>query len=74
MSRSRKKSPAGGNCTARSDRYGKTMGHRRTRHEVSLALKFDLDAPSRKLTENPWTYPKDGKQWYGYGRPELIRK
>lgn len=74
MSRSRKKSPAGGNTVANSDRLGKSFAHRRTRRKARLAILAGAEPPSPRLTENPWDYPKDGKRWYGYGRPELLRK
>jgi CRISPR/Cas system Type II protein with McrA/HNH and RuvC-like nuclease domain len=74
MSRSRKKFPAGGNTVADSDRLGKSIAHRRTRRKARLAVLAGEEPPSPRLTENPLDFPKDGKRWYGYGRPELMRK
>jgi len=75
MSRSRKKSPAGGVTTAASDKADKTRAHQRTRRAVKEALQSGAEeAPDRRLTENTWSYAKDGKAWFGPGRPELMRK
>ena len=75
MTRSRKKNPAGGVTTAESDKVDKAAAHRRTRHAADHALRAGAeDAPDRKQTENPWSYAKDGKRWYGEGKPALLRK
>lgn len=75
MSRSRRKSPAGGMTTAVSDKPGKVLGHRKTRRAARSALiQGNEPAPTIKATENPWSYPKDGKTWFGDARPELLRK
>ncbi len=74
MSRSRKKSPAGGITTSPSDKPGKVVAHRKTRRRVRVALTSGDDLPDRKQTENPYAYPKDGKRWYGKDDPVLRRK
>jgi hypothetical protein len=75
MSRSRKKSPAGGVTTAASDKGDKTRAHQKTRRAAKQALRSgEEDCPDRKATEQVWSYAKDGKAWHGAGRPELMRK
>jgi hypothetical protein len=75
MARSRKKRPAGGITTAASEKADKTQAHRRTRRSAAAALaRGDEPEPSIRQTENPWSYSKDGKQWYDDPRPGLLRK
>jgi len=75
MSRSKKKSPAAGVTTAASDKEDKTRAHQRTRRAAKQALRAGAeDCPDRKATEPVWSYAKDGKTWFGPGRPELMRK
>jgi hypothetical protein len=75
MARSRKKNPAGGITTSPSDKPGKVPAHRKTRRLVRVALAIGGDdLPDRKQTEKPYSYPKDGKRWYGEGDPVLRRK
>lgn len=75
MSRSRKKNPAGGVTTAASDKDDKTRAHQRTRRAAKQVLRAGEEyCPDRKTTEQVWSYAKDGKAWYGPGRPELMRK
>jgi hypothetical protein len=75
MTRSRKKNPAGGITMSASDMPGKVQGHRKTRRAVRSALASSRDElPDRKKTENPYSYPKDGKRWYGKRDPAARRK
>jgi hypothetical protein len=75
MSRSRRSSPAGGMTSAPSDKPGKVIGHRGERRAVRIALqRGDESLPARGSLDNPASYPKDGKAWYGTGRPRLLRK
>jgi hypothetical protein len=75
MARSRKKNPAGGITVAASDKADKVLAHRRTRRAGASALRAGADvAPDPRQTENPYSYAKDGKRWFGAGKPELLRK
>lgn len=75
MTRSRKKRPAGGVTAATSDKLDKKRAHRRTRRVTNATLaRGDEPICDIRLTENPWSYAKDGKRWYGPGDPRLLRK
>lgn len=74
MSRSFRKTPIAGIATAVSDKAAKTIGHRQARAAERGAMARGEDPPSPKAHGNPWSAPKDGKRWYGYGWPELMRK
>lgn len=67
MSRSRRKTPIGGNTTARSDRSGKRQAHRSVRAHVRHWLMRGDDVPDDREVKanNPWGWPKDGKTWHG---------
>jgi hypothetical protein len=61
--------------TAPSDKAEKVTGHRRERRAVRTALhKGDEVLPARATLDNPASYPKDGKVWYGPANPTLLRK
>lgn len=67
MSRSRRKNPAGGVTTAKSDKEGKRADHKRYRayaEDLVRKEKYD-DICDRKIKECVWNWPKDGKIWYG---------
>lgn len=74
MTRSVRRTPITGVTTAVSDRPGKALAHRRTRVAARCALAQGDEPPDRRLTEDPWDYPKDGKLWHGRCRPGLLRK
>jgi hypothetical protein len=75
MSRSRRKNPIVGMTSAESEKIDKARAHRRTRRLAAAVLSCgDEPSASIKLTENPWTYAKDGKQWLSEVKPELLRK
>lgn len=66
MTRSRRSTPIIGHTTARSDKPGKKIYARQTRHRVKQALheKQDGDAiETRHHRSGAWEFPKDGKQW-----------
>lgn len=69
MSRSYKKHPGGGITTSVSDKTGKVMAHRRYRHYYKDKIRHeeydDIEPPEYK--EEPWDYPKDGKQYWPEG-------
>lgn len=63
--------------TASSDKPWKVMGHRAARREARQLLRATEDGdvtPHPKKHGNPWSAPKDGKVWYGWSRPDLLRK
>jgi hypothetical protein len=74
MSRSFRHVPITGITTAASDRPGKVLGHRRSRAAARTAMAAGAEAPSHRLTENPWTYPKDGKRWWRSPEARWLRK
>lgn len=78
MSRSRRKSPAGGIATARSDKAFKRIGSRKVRVAERGALATGADIPDRRAVTSPWTWPKDGKRWFGAEmaaeHPGIVRK
>lgn len=77
MSRSRKKCPAGGIAKAESDKFGKVMASRAVRRETQRILKATSDGdavPDARQLGDPWTWPKDGKKWFGPRYPEVRRK
>jgi len=76
MARSRKKTPAGGNTVAKSDQPWKRQSSRILRRRVREAIcdgRFDA-LPDERLVRDSCTWPKDGKQWYGFSDPKLLRK
>lgn len=76
MSRSYKKNPCGGITTSMSDKPGKKIDHRRYRHYYKEMIRHenydDIEPPEYK--ENPWNWPKDGKQWWHEKNNEWMRK
>lgn len=74
MSRSRRRTPVAGSAVAASDKPAKVAGHRRARAALRAALAHDAEPPHRLAYGNPWGAPKDGKSWFGFGRPEVMRK
>jgi hypothetical protein len=76
MSRSRKKSPAGGITTAVSEKSDKQMASRVARRVVREALARDPDGllPEKREVSDVWTFAKDGKAWYGSEDPRWLRK
>lgn len=69
MSRSYKKHPGGGITTAVSDKPWKKIDHRRYRHYYKNKIRHeeydDIEPPEYK--EEPWGWPKDGKQYWAEG-------
>lgn len=74
MSRSRRRTPVFGNTVAGSEKQDKVAAHRRTRRAERTALAVGREPPDRRLTEDPWTWAKDGRQWVPDPRPELMRR
>lgn len=75
MSRSRRKTPITGMTCAKSEKADKQAAHRRTRVAARCMLaRGDEAPPPVRLTENPWSYAKDGKRWCGRRNPRLLRK
>ncbi len=69
MSRSSKAKPHGGWTTAASDKPGKVIDHRRYRKYANdLANVDDWDhIAASKIKEDPYNWPKDGKQYWPEG-------
>lgn len=78
MSRSRKRSPAGGITTARSDKAWKRIAARRMRAAERVALSSGSDVPDRRVIDSVWNWAKDGRHWFGaeWAKevPSIIRK
>jgi hypothetical protein len=66
MSRSYRKTPVFGITTSDSDKPGRKIDHRRYRHYYKDKIRHeeydDIEPPNYK--ENPWNWPKDGKQYW----------
>lgn len=78
MSRSFKRSPAGGIARANSDKLDKVTAHRQQRATIRNALASGQEPVTRKKAGNAWKFSKDGHRWYGWAEaarhPELLRK
>ena len=74
MSRSRKKTPAGGITTAISDKAFKVAEHRRERRAVKADVAGGQEPEHPKAFGNPWKSEKDGKAYIAEPRPEDMRK
>jgi hypothetical protein len=78
VSNSRRRSPICGITTARSDHPWKKAAARKLRRAVRQSLKATLDgdkfAGKRWGLVNPWSSEKDGKHWFGFDRPDWMRK
>lgn len=74
MSRSRRRTPIIGNCACRSERSDKKDWHGRMRARTRLAiLRMDENMPEVREVSDPWTFGKDGKQWFE-GDKKYMRK
>ena len=75
MSRSIRHTPIVGMTPARSDKPGKVAAHRKHRAASRQAIHREaVIMPDERETGNPWSFPKDGKQWLDIERnPELAR-
>lgn len=66
MSRSFKKTPAGGITTVKSEKQDKRIANRRLRSRVRQAVREgDEVLPERREISDVWCFGKDGKAWYG---------
>jgi hypothetical protein len=68
MARSRKRSPARGITSARSEKPDKLAAHRRERRAVRAKLSTDPEPevlPHTREVSNPWSMAKDGKLYLG---------
>ena len=64
----RRRAPASGPTTARSDKPFKVAGHGRERRTVRRMLRANQEddaLPSPRRFGDPWTAPKDGKSCGG---------
>lgn len=78
MSRSVKKTPAGGITTSDSEKYDKKKWHKRLRQKTKQMLtstRYDESEMSDAIlpevhdVSDPWNMSKDGKSYYGEERP-----
>lgn len=84
MSRSRLHTPAGGWTGAPSEKEFKQQAHKKERRRTKMHLDVgddDTDLPHSKKYGNPWSGPKDGRQYFGHLKEtskqdyeELMRK
>lgn len=75
MSRSRRKTPVTGWCSAPSDKQFKQLENRKARRKARTCSTDELELLSPKQFGNPWLAPKDGKMRFNPGKsPELMRK
>lgn len=80
MSRSYRHTPIAGIACGASDKYDKQLANRRLRHKVNRVLKrsigvlTDMIYPLMREVSNVWSFVKDGKQYFGNGNKEDVRK
>jgi len=79
MTRSFKKTPAGGNTCSDSEKQDKQLWYRSLRRKVKQLPAQELEtAPNVKEVSDPWLMDKDGKAHYSkkaiQNHPGLIRK
>jgi hypothetical protein len=76
MSRSIRKTPIVGMTSEPSDAAWKAKAARKFRAvtRASLARGDEIVPDKRWSVENPYSAPKDGKQWVGTSDPKLLRK
>ena len=83
MTRSRKKSPAGGMTLAESEKKDKTIASRQMRRAVKQVVSkaskdVEPEVPLRTGFSNPWSWAKDGRKWWSEHvvarLPRLMRK
>lgn len=74
MTRSRRKTPIIGITTAESEKDFKQIEHRRERRKVHSAVKSGEEAPDHRHFGNPWSGPKDGRQFLHEPNERLMRK
>ena len=76
MSRSYRKTPVFGITTSESDKPGRKIDHRRYRHYYKNKIRHEeyeeIEPPNYK--ENPWNWPKDGKQYWLDASEKDMRK
>lgn len=65
MSKSRKKTPIISITTKSSEKMFKRYANRAYRLAARIAILRGDEIPENKLYGDPWTGPKDGKQWVG---------
>jgi len=68
MSRSRRKTPILSYCTADDhEHWWKHAANRALRRAVRMALQRGSETlPLLREVSNNWTWPKDGRGWYGW--------
>ena len=78
MARSRKKTPAHGITTARSEKKDKRLYNRRFRRVCKQAIQINPERealPDLREYSNPWCMDKDGKVRFDARKhPEWMRK
>lgn len=74
MSRSRKKTPAGGVTSASSDKWFKVAAHRSERRAAKVCMGEGRQPEHPKAFGNPWGGPKDGKTYWHRAVDKDLRK
>lgn len=76
MSRSKKKSPCGSNCSSVGQALFRKSENRAKRRKVKTSLiKGDYETlPHEKEYGNEWASPRDGKQWWSDPKSKWMRK
>lgn len=69
MSKSKKKTPIGGN--GGSDKQDKRLANRKLRRRVKASDDFELTI---KDVSDTWSFKKDGKSYYGNSGDENVEK
>ena len=75
MSRSRRKTPAGGCTSVESDKRAKALARRAWRRASRVAVAGGDDPPALREVSDVYDMGKDGHRWYGAGvQPADLRK
>lgn len=81
MSRSRRKTKVFPSTSAQSEKWYKTLAHRRLRRRVAVTLRESLRTreepnifPIEDEVSDPWRGPKDGKGYWGEAPESSMRK
>ena len=77
MSRSRRKTPIFSYCTTDDhEHWWKHAANRALRRAIRMALQRGSETlPLLREVSNNWTWPKDGRRWYGWDvDPRYLRK
>jgi hypothetical protein len=76
MSRSRRKTPAGGAFSQLSEKAGKRLANRILRRKLrTLDIRSSQLLPLLREVSDAWSMVKEGRRYWGHGaEPRLMRK